>query len=155
MIQHKNIKWITPALLSLSFWMICLPGKASDVPGQNNNGEFIFGRREWVTTWRVMDKTGLNCRMAQRLMGMTYADANAPDELYANRTHEIGSWPIVAEFKYQEDLNAHTANVRNPNILYDRKGKAWMAVYAQSSGYSPLMCFVRANSEYILPVSKD
>ena len=155
MSQHKNIKWITPALLSLSFWMICLPGKASDVPGQNNNGEFIFGRREWVTTWRVMDKTGLNCRMAQRLMGMTYADANAPDELYAHRTHEIGSWPIVEEFKYQEDLNAHTANLRNPNILYDRNGKAWMAVHTKQSGSSSLMCFVHANSEYILPVSKD
>ena len=75
-----------------------------------------------------MDKTGLNCRMAEHLMGMTYADANAPDELYANLTHKIGSWPIVAEFKYREDLNAHTANLRNPKILYDRNGKAWMAV---------------------------
>lgn len=49
----------------------------------------------------------------------------------------------------------NTANLTNPNILYDRNGKAWMAVYIKSPGYSPLMCFVRANSEYILPVSKD
>ena len=102
-----------------------------------------------------MDKTGLNCRMAEHLMGMTYADANAPDELYANLTHKIGSWPIVAEFKYREDLNAHTANLRNPKILYDRNGKAWMAVNVKNSRSSPLMCFVRANSDYILPVSKD
>lgn len=156
MIHHQNAKWIARTLLSFALWMTCLPGRASDVPGQNGQGEFVFGkRREWVTTWRVMDRTGLNCRMAERFMGTTYADAGAPDSLYANFTHEIGSWPVVAEFGYQENLNARTANLRNPNILYDRRGKAWMAVETTSPRYDHLMCFVRANSNYILPVSKD
>ena len=39
MTQHKNITWMARAILSLSFWMICLPGEASDVPGQNGQGE--------------------------------------------------------------------------------------------------------------------
>jgi hypothetical protein len=71
--------------LSIAFVLLGIPlEKAIGIPIMNKSGDFTQSRNdsEPLMTWKVMDPTGLNCRMHPKFKGFTFADMSAPDEMF-------------------------------------------------------------------------
>jgi hypothetical protein len=136
--------------LSLAFVLLGMPiGKAIGMPIMNESGDFTQSRNdsEPLMTWKVMDPTGLNCRMTPKFQGFTFADMNAPDEMFENNRHNFGSWNVLVNFPYGQRLDSSgLSNSPVPILMTDRSGKVWVAVKSDKG-----MCFVRGNKRHIMP----
>ena len=137
--------------LSLALVLLGMPiGKAIGIPIMNASGDFTQSRNdsEPLMTWRVTDKTGLNCRMTQKFKGFTFADMSAPDEMFENNRHNFGSWDVLVNFPYRQRLDSSgLSHSPVPILMTDRNGKVWVAVQSEKG-----MCFVRGNNRHIMPL---
>lgn len=150
----KVLKLLNIVFLNIiSLVWICEPSLAS--PQTNSDGDYIFPNLErrgevrqldWVVTDE--DPSGLNCRMPQQYRGMSMDSIDTPRILYQHNYHTISEWPVMATFKTGEKLQAVTNNFGNNVVLIDKQGKPWIPVNTNQGN-----CFVRANRQFIEPIS--
>lgn len=137
--------------LSLAFLLLGIPlEKAIGMPVANESGDFTQSRNdsEILMTWKVVDPTGLNCRMTPKFKGFIFADMSAPDEMFENNRHNFGSWDVLVNFPYGQRLDSSgLSHSPIPVFMNDRSGKVWVAVKSEKG-----MCFVRGNKRHIMPL---
>lgn len=116
----------------------------SVLPKTNEQGDFI-GKSNHLY-WEVVDPDpqGLNCRMG-----------NSPlSQIWDPRTGalEIGSFPVKGTLQQNQTFEAKLT----PGgfvITFDSNNNPWIFVESSAGENSVSNCFVRANEQYVKPVS--
>lgn len=117
----------------------------SSIPVCDSNGD--YKGRSLHKYWQVVDKDrkGLIGRSSKEWpVNWDYADANWPE------TSNVDQWPEAARFSPGAVLLAAAGNM-GIILVYDAAKKPWLLI---SAGVGRV-CFVRANSKFIMPVSLD
>ncbi|MEB3278165.1 MAG: hypothetical protein VKK42_04495 [Lyngbya sp.] len=114
------------------------------LPKPLKNGDFT---RSSQTTWEAVNanSNGLNCHG----LNLSYEELIDPRN---SVKLDIENWPVVGQLKQGQnfEINLGPAGL---GMVYDTKQKPWMYVENIVGENGPNHCFVRANSQFVKPIS--
>lgn len=121
---------------------------ASDLPlpTPNQQGDYMRAHHPY---WMVVDPdpNGLNCRMGEysydEIIRSSY-DGNSD-------VFEFFNWPVVGTFSQGDRFQIHLGPAGFGRIT-DTRGKPWLYVTRTDANGAPSNCFVRGNTQFVIPV---
>ena len=124
--------------------VIKLPNLKTDSEGNYQNGS----ARGWYV-WQVVDSdpNGVNCRATSIFLDGSWQAISMTSRIPTN----IQNFPVVQKFPKGTALVANTAPA-GFSTWEDNKKKLWLRVSLPSQKSINSMCFVRANSKFIVPI---
>ena len=124
------------------------------IPVPNAQGDYTVQKRRLLhPLWLVVDPEGVNCRMPQQFHGQSLS-TRATENLLRDNEHDILQWSVMTVIKTGEVVHAFGGNLGALILVKDRQGKIWLPV-AMKQGNLLGNCFVRANQNFIKPVSAE
>lgn len=148
-VRH-SIKLLT---LTLTGLISLNAGIASAEPIWNQNGDYQTNMRTSAyTTWQVVDPdpSGLNCRMALQHRPALFESQNMQSTYIESNRYNIANWPVLVRLSSGTRLSAPLVGRggESQTIIRDGNGRPWLALNTYLGA-----CLVRANSQYIQPIS--
>jgi len=109
------------------------------------NGDY---RRSPHSSWKATNPNpqGIDCRM---LGNTTYSQLENP----SNKTElNIENWPVVGKLSAGQDFEINLGPA-GFGVVYDTKQQPWIYVEKTDQTAAPSHCFVRANQQFVQPIS--
>ncbi|MGL5192172.1 MAG: hypothetical protein ACRC8Y_01025 [Chroococcales cyanobacterium] len=121
-----------------------IPIASSVLPQTNAQGDYT-GKSNHIN-WRVVDPdpNGLNCRMGDRTIEQVWNPSAG--------ALNIGSWPVTGTLPTDSTFQA----ALSPGgfvITFDANNQPWMFVESSNGPEQTNNCFIRANTNYIEPIT--
>ena len=124
--------------------MIKLPNLKTDSEGNYQNGN----AKGWYV-WQVVDSdpNGVNCRATSVFLDGSWQALSMTSRIPT----DIQNFPVAQKFPKDTVLVANSAPA-GFSTWEDNKKKLWLRVSLPSQRSINSMCFVRANSKFIVPI---
>lgn len=121
-----------------------MPIASSVLPQTNAQGDYT-GKSNHIN-WRVVDPdpNGLNCRMGDRTIDQVWNPSAG--------ALNIGSWPVNGTLPPDSTFQA----ALSPGgfvLTFDSNNNPWMFVESSNGPEQTSNCFIRANTNYIEPIT--
>ncbi len=121
-----------------------IPIASSVLPQTNAQGDYT-GKSNHIN-WRVVDPdpNGLNCRMGDRTIDQVWTPSSG--------ALNIGSWPVTGTLPPDSTFQA----ALSPGgfvLTFDANNQPWMFVQSSNGPEQTNNCFIRANTNYIEPIT--
>ncbi|MGL6140101.1 MAG: hypothetical protein ACRC2M_22600 [Planktothrix sp.] len=115
------------------------------IPQPRANGDYQRSpHSSWETT--QSNPQGIDCRM---LGNTNYSELENP----SNKTElNIENWPVVGKLTPGQDFEINLGPA-GFGVVYDTKKQPWIYVEKTDQKAAPSHCFVRANRQFVQPIS--
>ncbi len=119
----------------------------AQLPQIQGNGDYQRSpHSSWETT--QSNPQGIDCRM---LGNTNYSQLENP----SNKTElNIENWPVVGKLPPGQDFEINLGPA-GFGVVYDTKQQPWIYVEKTSQTGTPSHCFVRANQQFVRPISDN
>ncbi|CAC5345253.1 MULTISPECIES: hypothetical protein [Planktothrix] len=119
--------------------------QGGSIPQPQANGDY---RRSPHSSWKITQSNpqGIDCRM---LGNTNYSQLENP----SNKTElNIENWPVVGKLPAGQDFEINLGPA-GFGVVYDTKKQPWIYVEKTDQKAAPSHCFVRANRQFVQPIS--